>query len=130
MLYNKVKIVLLYWLPVFLWCVLIYYLSSLPSLRSDFSDSWDVILRKSAHITEFAILTFLLYRASALHFSRKNSIVFVALFAFIFSLTDEYHQTFVDGRSGNFRDVMIDAVGISLALCFIKSKASSGKRSD
>jgi VanZ family protein len=32
-----------------------------------------------------------------------------------FAISDEYHQTFVPGRDGNIRDVLIDSAGAGLA---------------
>src|SRR4051794_41959346 len=50
------------WLPILLWAALIFALSSIPSLHSGLG-TWDLILRKCAHVTEYAILAFLLRRA-------------------------------------------------------------------
>ncbi len=36
--------------------------------------------------------------------------------AFLYAITDEFHQTFVPGRNGNCIDVMIDGAGILGAL--------------
>src|SRR4051794_41888130 len=52
------------WLPILLWAALIFALSSIPSLHSGLG-TWDLILRKCAHVTEYAILAFLLRRAVA-----------------------------------------------------------------
>ena len=46
------------------------------------------------------------------------------LFVFIYACTDEYHQTFVAGRTGKFSDVLIDSVGaligcIIFSVCYI-----------
>jgi VanZ family protein len=128
MLNNKAKIILFYWFPVFAWCALIYHLSSLPSLRSDFPDAWDTLFRKLAHITEFTVLTFLFFRASAVHFSKKHSIFYAVLFTLVFAFTDEYHQSFVYGRNGNLFDIIIDSLGIFLAFYLIDRKSSAGNR--
>ncbi len=53
-----------YWLPVFVWCALIYYLSSIPELKSDLPNQWDFVARKMAHMAEYGILTFLFFRAA------------------------------------------------------------------
>jgi hypothetical protein len=52
------------WLPVLAWCWLIFYLSSIPNLKTDLG-TWDFILRKIAHMTEYAILFLLFRRALA-----------------------------------------------------------------
>lgn len=51
------------WLPVFLWAAVIFYLSSQPGLKSGLLWPYDFILRKLAHITEYAILFLLIIRA-------------------------------------------------------------------
>lgn len=112
---SKIKKVVFYWLPVFIWCFFIYYLSSLPSLKSDFPSYLDLVLRKMAHITEFAMLTFLFFRAAILDMDRKSASVHAVLFAFVFAITDEYHQTFIWGRNGNLFDIIIDSIGIFIA---------------
>src|SRR5438876_818876 len=50
------------WLPVLAWAAVIFTLSSVPSLSTGLG-LWDTILRKGAHITEYAVLGALLYRA-------------------------------------------------------------------
>ena len=66
--------------------------------------TWDLVLRKLAHVSEYAILGFLLARAL------RRPGVAVALAAG-YAVTDEVHQTFVEGRHGAPRDVAIDASG-------------------
>lgn len=110
------------WLPVFLWCALIFYLSSLPSLKSDFPGYVDLVLRKLAHITEYAVLAFLFFRAVSASLSKRRALVYATLFAFTFALTDEYHQQFVFGRSGNAVDVTIDSLGIFLSVFLIDKR--------
>ena len=50
------------WGPVIVWAGVIFALSSVPSLNSGLG-TWDEVLRKCAHVTEYAILGFLLLRA-------------------------------------------------------------------
>ena len=50
------------WLPVVAWAAVIFAFSSIPSLSSGLG-VWDTVLRKGAHITEYAVLGALLYRA-------------------------------------------------------------------
>ena len=111
------------WLPVFIWCAIIYYLSSIPSLKSDLPGQWDFIFRKVAHITEYAVLTFLFFRASSKNLNCQKAISYSALFSITFALTDEYHQLFVFGRGGNLGDIFIDSLGVFLAVFLIYRKA-------
>ena len=48
------------WLPVLIWAAVIFTLSSIPSLSTGLG-TWDTILRKGAHLAEYAILGGLLY---------------------------------------------------------------------
>ena len=120
---NKKTInLIILWLPVLLWCAVIYYLSSIPSLKSDLPNQWDFVFRKIAHITEYAILTFLFFRASSKNLNYRKAISYSAIFSITFALTDEYHQLFVFGRGGNLGDVFIDSLGVFLAVFLIYRK--------
>jgi VanZ family protein len=92
------------WAPVVAWAALIFALSSVPSLSTGLG-TWDFVLRKIAHVTEYAILGFLLARAV----SELPAFVLGAAYA----VTDEVHQSFVEGRHGAPRDVLIDAFGVA-----------------
>lgn len=112
----KVKFLLYCWLPVFLWCGLIFYLSSIPYLKTELG-IWDLIFRKIAHFLEFGFLFLLFYRALKKSYVKstysmyKKFAIFSLLFTFLYAISDEYHQSFVPGRSGNIFDVMIDTFG-------------------
>lgn len=112
---------LYFWLPVLIWAFIIFILSSIPNLESGLKQ--DFVLRKIAHILEYAILNFLLIRAfTAEGLDCKKAIIFSTILALLYALSDEYHQTFVFGRAGKIQDVGIDSIGITLAsiLCYIK----------
>lgn len=119
---KQKRLIFFYWLPVLFWCAGIYFLSGIPSLRSELPDGWDLILRKLAHITEYAVLTFLFFRAASQSIGKRRAIAYAALFALTFALSDEYHQTFIAGRSGNAVDVTIDSLGIFLAVFLIDKR--------
>lgn len=101
------------WLLVIAWMGLIFYLSHQPNLKSGFPTPIDFILRKIAHITEYAILCFLLIRAT-------NEKKWSFLIAFLYACSDEYHQVFIFGRQGSPRDILIDSIGIILATLFFE----------
>lgn len=101
------------WLPVFLWAALIFYLSSMPDLRSDFPDDLDFVLRKIAHVLEYAVLAVLLARAWP---QRKYLFWEAFAVAVFYAASDEFHQLFVIGRDGSLRDVLIDSIGAFLGL--------------
>ena len=71
-------------------------------------------LRKVVHATVYFVLALLLLTISRVIFGSKKYLLSCAvtiLLCFIFAMTDEYHQTFVDGRTGQMMDVMIDTAG-------------------
>jgi VanZ family protein len=110
------------WVPVLLWACLIYFLSSIPHLNSGLG-KWDFILRKGAHIFEFTILTTLLFRAWHRTWNAwpwRRCAAMASLFALAYAASDEFHQSFVPGRGPSAHDVMIDSIGVLLALTTIK----------
>jgi len=80
-------------------------------------------LRKLGHLTEYAILAMLLWRAlrGGTHWHAKMSILFVAagIGCALFAATDEFHQSFVPSRTASPIDVIIDICGsvIGLTIC-------------
>jgi VanZ family protein len=96
------------WLPVIAWAGLIFTLSSIPDLGTGLG-GWDLVLRKLAHATEFAILGVLLLRA----IGRVRPAFGLAA---AFAVTDEIHQAFVPGRQASPLDVVIDVTGIAIGL--------------
>jgi VanZ family protein len=96
------------WLPVIGWAALIFALSSIPSLGTGLG-VWDLVLRKAAHVTEYAILGALLLRA----LGRELPAFAVGV---AYAITDEIHQMFVSGRHGSPIDVVVDAGGIALGI--------------
>jgi VanZ family protein len=96
------------WLPVFAWAAVIFAFSSIPSLSSGLG-AWDYVLRKCAHITEYAILGALLYRALGVE-------ALALAIGIAYAATDELHQHFVRGRHASPIDVCIDAVGVALGM--------------
>jgi VanZ family protein len=82
-------------------------------------------IRKLGHLTEYAILAMLLWRAlrSGTRGQMKMSILFfvAALACAIFAASDEFHQSFVPSRTASPTDVMIDVCGalVGLAICLM-----------
>lgn len=76
-------------------------------------------LRKCAHATEYAVLAILIIFTLNSFWGKDYStkkIVIAIIICFIYSLTDEYHQSFVFGRTSQFSDCLIDTLG-SLIMC-------------
>jgi VanZ family protein len=102
------------WLPVLVWAGVIFAFSAVPSLSSGLG-GWDLLLRKLAHMTEYAILALLLVRAT-------GSYAWAFALTVAYATTDEVHQLFVRGRHGSPIDVAIDAAGALIGLGLLRSK--------
>jgi VanZ family protein len=124
----SVRRFLKYWLPVLVWLIFIFIGSTDllsaehtsrfigPFLRwfsPDVSDatiaSVQLVVRKCGHLTEYAILAALLFRAM-----RLFAPAFIV--AAIYAALDEFHQSFVASRTASPWDVAIDCVGALVGL--------------
>lgn len=117
------KKILYYWLPPLAWMLFIFFLSSRQRIGVSEVHIYNFIIFKSLHMIEYAILFFLLFRAIRTTFtdlSHHKALVVAAIFAILYGVSDEIHQTFVPTREGSVRDVVIDSVGI--LLCFQYTK--------
>jgi VanZ family protein len=128
------------WLPVLLWMVFIYTASTdlmsaehtsrflvpfLHWLKPDISAQTiaqvHMLIRKGTHLTEYAILAVLLWRAFRLQrIGVRQSLwpqaVTALAVALVFAAMDEYHQSFVPSRGPSAVDVLIDSCGALLGL--------------
>ena len=74
------------------------------------NEIWVFIVRKSAHCLEFTGLSLLL--SCALYFTKNKTELPLAVgIASLYAVTDEIHQIFVEGRSCELRDWIIDTFG-------------------
>ena len=78
----------------------------------------DFIFKKSAHVTEYAILFWLLFRAMSDDNKDVTKSMFIKVFILtvLYAFSDEWHQTFVAGREGTLRDVGFDTIGTLISL--------------
>ena len=135
----KNKRLVLAWTLLILWMLFIFIMSSFNGVMSgnqsesiavliynlfDISDTEKVslIVRKCAHVSEFFILGILV-----INLVNKYNVKHIYLISFIicvlYASSDEFHQLFVPGRSGQVTDVLIDLIGVVLGLsiyCLIK----------
>ncbi len=110
---NSLKF-LKYWFPVILYCCMIFGVSAMPNLQLkgtiSFSD-------KIVHMFEYAVLAVLFARAVAASSQRSWGLLIwtmsVAFIAF-YGITDEFHQSFIIGRSSDLSDWIADLIGGSL----------------
>ena len=139
------------YLPLFVWLAFISYASSasfsadntsriigplilwlFPGTSAETLSVIQLITRKLAHFTEYAILGFL--AARAFRTSPRESIarrwfwISVSLIV-VYALIDEYHQSFVPSRTASVVDSLIDIAGGLTALLFIRrfSKIRAGQ---
>jgi len=106
--------------PPLLAMAVIFFLSAQPSDPVDRA-WWDVLLRKAGHVTEYAVLTGLWWRAlrgAGVRFPLAGAIAISVGYA----ATDEFHQTFVDGRHGTPVDVLIDSIGMAIAATAVTTR--------
>ena len=108
--------------PPLLLMAVIFALSAQPDLNSGLG-TWDTVLRKLAHMAEYGLLWLLWWRA----LGYRNAVLPAAI-AIGYSITDELHQTTVEGRHGSPVDVLIDSAGVALAI--LAARARARRRSD
>ena len=77
-------------------------------------DTVGLLVRKAAHMTEYAVLFLLYRRALALSGVRRPGITALVMSA-CYAATDEWHQSFVADRGPSPVDVGIDTLGASIA---------------
>jgi VanZ family protein len=88
-------------------------ISPLTLVRMEF------FLRKATHVSEYAVLAVLLYRAfvhTLFQSRRMLSAGLVLLSCAAYAASDEFHQSFVPSRTASLRDVVIDVCGATLAV--------------
>jgi VanZ family protein len=120
------------WILLLSWIIFIFYMSSKSGNESSaqsnfvykiisnmginldirFEEFSIVIIRKSAHFLEYTILYLLsINLISKYRKSNKITYIYSLILVFLYACTDEFHQLFVQGRSGKFTDVYIDSLG-------------------
>lgn len=79
------------------------------------------LVRKGAHLTEYAMLTFLSFGVGTIGLQRfwKSVLPLALIGSAIFAITDEVHQSFVPNRGASPIDVLIDITGALLAVGLI-----------
>ena len=96
--------------------------STAKSALTEYAELIHLYVRKAAHMTEYFLLALSLQLPLAAWFSRlpywKERIALGFTCTVVFAALDEFHQTFVPGRSGNFTDICIDSLGaLAASLC-------------
>jgi VanZ family protein len=118
---NRFKRFLIYHLPFIIYGCLIILISSIPNLRQP--QIKFLAVDKIAHFIEYAILAFLIFR-SFTHISAKltvnHALTFSLLFLGVFAMLDEFYQRYIPGRHFDIYDLVIDILGGSLVLLFLR----------
>ena len=102
------------WLPPVVLMGVIFAFSAQPSLDSGLG-LVDQIGRKLVHFAEYALLCFLWWRALVTVTTPRRAVLLAFALASAYAVTDEFHQTFVEGRHGNPVDWLIDSAGAAAA---------------
>lgn len=92
-----------------MWALVIFTFSAMPSLHASELFVQDYVIKKSAHIIEYAILFTLIYRAT------KKKFMLSFMLTILFSISDEFHQSFVLGRTSSTLDLGFDLTGANIA---------------
>jgi VanZ family protein len=95
--------------PIVLMAV-VFVLSAQPDLNSGLG-TVDLIGRKIIHAGTYGLLWWLWFRALGV-----RSPLPAALISIAYAISDEYHQSFVEGRHGSPIDVLIDSAGVAIAI--------------
>ena len=135
----KNKRLVLAWTLLILWMLFIFIMSSFNGVMSsnqsgsiatviynifNISNTAKVsfIIRKCAHVSEFFILGILVINLIS-KYNVKYSYLISFIVCVLYASSDEFHQLFVPGRSGQVTDIFIDMIGVVLGLsiyCLIK----------
>lgn len=135
---------IIHYLPVFAWMLVIFLASTdlgssahtsriirpflqwlNPNVTEETVKLVQAIIRKTGHVSEYAVLAFLLWRARRLTHAIRGWVwrefwIVITLCA-AYASTDEFHQLFVSSRQASVLDVFIDTSGAAIALLIIRS---------
>ncbi len=120
-------------LPAAAWAGVIFYVSDQPKPSGPVIGGGDEDLLLSAeilHIAEFAILAALLWGGVRLGLRLRSKtpvsprrefriIAATAAFGLLYGISDELHQSTVEGRVASASDVLLDLVGVMLTLTVV-----------
>jgi VanZ family protein len=116
---DSLKNFLLRWGPAIMMMGLIFLFSAIP-MKPQLPDSGQLklngltLLRKSGHLLEYGLLALGLYYGLRMRGWKAVAIILICVL--LFALSDEFHQSFVPGRSDRLLDVGIDVLGAVIGL--------------
>lgn len=128
---KKIK----YFIPAIMWMIFIFIMSHTngndSSNQSNFIaqiilrfinidlNTLTFVIRKIAHMCEYALLFLLIYYGLHKTFKYQYYLLISLILTFLYACSDEFHQTFISGRSGQFKDVLIDTIGMIIMFSII-----------
>ncbi len=106
------------WMLTLIWVGVIFLIGSSHALPMRDGDVLRLLLRKSIHLAEYAVLGWLLSRSATNGNGRQRTLVIACALATAMAVggLDEWHQTFVPGRHGTPWDVLLDTAGAGLGI--------------
>ena len=108
------KKVLLRWLPAALIMAVIFGFSSTPSTKLPNFGLLDLVVKKGGHMLGYGLLALAYWYG--LRFEKRRGWL-ALLFAVLYAISDEFHQSFVPGRHPGWVDVLVfDGGGATIAL--------------
>lgn len=119
--------------PAIAWAGLIFFFSSLQTVPSPQDTVLNFVLKKSAHLIEYAVLYWLTFRAVNCEVPETSQQIKRAdyltplIFTLAYAIFDEIHQSFVPNRHAKLYDVGFDLAGALLAIWRIYRSRNSGK---
>lgn len=103
-------------IPAIIWMGIIFYFSSRQTSGIGGDSYWlRFLILKSFHIIEYCLL----FLFVAFGFKFKLNLISIII-SYLYGCTDEFHQTFIPGRTGRFRDTFFDLSGILIGFLLIK----------
>ena len=114
------------WLPPLVLMGVIFVLSAQPSLDSGLG-LLDTIGRKIVHFAEYALLCALWWRAFRSVVPPRHAIAVAFAVASLYAVSDELHQSFVEGRHGSPLDWAIDTAGSGAAAIALRRRALASR---
>ncbi len=120
---------IIYTLLTILNIALIFYFSSQNGDQSNITSGWFqnflpfsmFVIRKMAHFTIYALLGFNTYQMLK-SYGSKHCFIYTLCICVLYAISDEFHQSFIDDRSPQIRDVCIDSCGALFSISILKLK--------
>lgn len=100
------------------------------AVPADYVRTVNSVLRKLAHLTEYAILAFFIYRSFASSgrlWWQPHLASWSIVTASVYSLSDEFHQAFVRGRHASLIDCAIDTLGSASAMLVVYAISNTSR---